>query len=315
MAMATAQADADDPESFSIRRWGETGLANLTPLWLLKYLPNMLACHVTIVHDCRGPSNTLTCAEVSGGLSLGESRRVIERGDADACFTGGAESRINPLGLYRQSRTGVMAETTGLADGTQVVRPFGTDAPGSVPGEAGCILLLESLDNAHARGARMYAEVIGFGAAQSCELSSGRIAPEAEGTSLRYAIERAIDDAGIAAEYIDAIVPMGMGAPEFDRSEANALRSVFRERLREIPLVTTKPNVGLCASAAGAIDIAVGALCVYHQMLPARINGDQVMDGVNAASAAERDHVLRHVLVCGSGLGGQCTAVILRRMS
>ena len=315
-AMASAQSDLNDPDSFSLGQWGEVGMTNLTPLWLLKYLPNMLACHVTIVHDCRGPSNTITCAEVSGGLSLGESRRVIERGDADACFTGGAESRINPLGLYRQSMTGMMAETTEVdaERSASIVQPFGTNAMGSVPGEAGCILLLESLENAQSRGARVYAEMIGFGAAQSCDLRNGRLAPGQDGTSLRYAIERALGDAELEGSDIDTIVPMGIGAADYDRAEASALSAVFGERLCEMPLVTTKPNVGQCASAAGAIDIAAGALCVYHQALPARINGDDSMDSVDAGTVAQRDAVLEHVLICGTGLGGQSTAVVLRRM-
>ena len=85
-ALVTAK---DNDGAFSLKRWGETGIGNLQPLWLLKYLPNMLACHVTIIHGCEGPSNTITCAEASGLLSLGESVRIIERGDAVACFSRG----------------------------------------------------------------------------------------------------------------------------------------------------------------------------------------------------------------------------------
>jgi len=92
--------------TFDLAHWGAEGMQNLSPLWLLKYLPNMLACHVTIVHDCQGPSNAITCCEASSGLSIAESRRVIQRGDADACLSGGAEDRINPLALYRQHYTG-----------------------------------------------------------------------------------------------------------------------------------------------------------------------------------------------------------------
>src|SRR5690606_7524451 len=107
------------------------------------YLPNMLACHVTIIHDCRGPSNTITCAEVSGALSIGEAMRVIERGDADLCFAGGAESKLNMMGVLRQWFTGMMADATRVDRPDGLVRPFGIDAKGSAPGEAAAILLIE----------------------------------------------------------------------------------------------------------------------------------------------------------------------------
>ena len=117
-----------DDDEVDLAKWGETGMENLTPLWLLKYLPNMLACHVTIVHDCQGPSNTITCCESSSALSVGESMRVIERGTADACLSGGAESKLNPLSLPPDV-CGSVADSAGLT--YDVVRPFSTEATGT----------------------------------------------------------------------------------------------------------------------------------------------------------------------------------------
>ncbi|MFG0329267.1 MAG: beta-ketoacyl-[acyl-carrier-protein] synthase family protein [Phycisphaerales bacterium] len=316
-AFATARENESSP--FDLKRWGETGMQNLTPLWLLKYLPNMLACHVTIVHDCQGPSNTITCAESSGALSVGESMRVIERGDADLCFTGGAESKINPLGLLRQWHTGMFADARELNgdanDGSRVVRPFGTDARGSAPGEGAAILLVEGADAATKRDARVYAEIAGFGASQSSDLAAHGLQPGASGAGLAAAIRQALRDAEVEADAIDAIVPFGAGAPEYDEFEANALRTIFGDRLARIPLVTTKPNVGLTAAASSAIDLAVGALCLHHQTLPARINGESPRDGLDAGTTKSRDARLSHVLCCGSGFGGQNAAVILKRWS
>ena len=318
-AFATAEDEPGDPESFSLKNWGERGMQNLTPLWMLKYLPNMPACHVTIVHDCQGPSNTITCTEVAGCLSLGEARRVIERGDADICFAGGAESKVNPLGMLRQIYAGVMAETSDadIANPTGAVKPFSKEARGSVPGEGGALLLIEDYDEAKKRQGKIYAEVVGFGAAQSTDLCSGKIDPGEDGEGLAWAIEQAIDDAGIEANEIDAIVPMGYGTKSYDLAEVAALRRVMgEERLGEIPIVTTKPNVGSSAAAAGAIDIAVGALCIYHQMLPARLNveDDDVMGGLDAGAVAQRDYPLNFVLVCATGVGGQHTAVVLKKV-
>ncbi len=316
-AMATAQDDPTDPQSFNLKNWGSTGMENLTPLWLLKYLPNMLACHVTIVHECCGPSNTITCTEVAGGLSVGEARRVIERGDADICFAGGAESKINPLGILRQSFTKMTADTTAedLGNPTAAIKPFSTQARGTIPGEGGALLLIEDYDSAHQRGAKIYAEMIGFGAAQSFDLQSGKIEPSSDGAGIVWAIEQALSDANINTNQIDAIVPMGFGASEYDQAEANALSTIFGARLATIPMVTTKPNVGNCAAGAGAIDLAAGALCLRHQKLPARLNGEELSADLDATTTNARAAELNHILICGTGLGGQNTAVILKKIT
>ncbi|MCL4198708.1 MAG: hypothetical protein KJZ69_14570 [Phycisphaerales bacterium] len=312
--LTTAFAKArDESGTFSMKRWGGEGMNELTPLWLLKYLPNMLACHVTIIHDCRGPSNTITCGEASGALSIGESRRVIERGDADVCFSGGAESKINMLGLLRQFYTGMIAATSPDMDPQRVVAPFGAEASGSLPGEGAAILMIESLDTAVKRSARVYATIAGFGATQSADLSACPPRPDSSGEGLADAIRQALGDASIDAEAIDAIVPLGCGAPEYDAAEAAALRRVFGDRLARIPLVTTKPNIGLCAAATSAIDVAVGALCVLTQSLPARLGSATYLEGLDAGPTKQRDARLEHVLVCGSGFGGQNTAIILKK--
>ena len=106
-ALATA---TDESGRFDLGIWGRSGMNNLQPLWMLKYLPNMLACHVTIIHGAEGPSNTITCAEASGLLSLGESARVIERGSADMCLAGGTESKVCPMGLVRIGLAGRLAD-------------------------------------------------------------------------------------------------------------------------------------------------------------------------------------------------------------
>lgn len=303
--LTTAYAKArQDDGAFSYTQWGENGMHELTPLWLLKYLPNMLACHVTIVHDCQGPSNTITCGEASGALSIGESRRVIERGDADACFTGGAESKINPLGVLRQWYAGNMARTTDVSNPAQIVRPFSNDATGSVPGEAAAVLMVEAEEKAQQRGARIYAEITGFGASVGADLSHCPPKPESSGSGLRAAIEHALKDANTTAESIDAIVPMGMGAPDYDRCENAALSAVFGDRLDAIPLILTKPYVGVCGAAASALDVAVGALCLHHQQLPKPLGTD--------ANASIKG-AMEQILVCGVGFGGQHTAVVLKR--
>ncbi|NUQ50555.1 MAG: beta-ketoacyl-[acyl-carrier-protein] synthase family protein, partial [Phycisphaerae bacterium] len=160
--LAEALHSASTDGVFSIARWGSEGMNNLTPLWLLKFLPNMLACHVTIVHDCQGPSNTITCGEASSHLAIGEAFRTIARGVADVCICGGAESKGNPMALLRQSLGGRLSKRND--DPQHACRPFAADRDGTVISEGGGLVILEELEHAQARGARIYAEVAGFGA-------------------------------------------------------------------------------------------------------------------------------------------------------
>jgi 3-oxoacyl-[acyl-carrier-protein] synthase II len=310
-ALATSRG-ADGEFSFSA--WGTEGMKNLTPLWMLKYLPNMLACHVTIVHDCQGPSNTITCGEASSLLSVGESLRVIGRGDADACISGGAESKTNLMGMMRQHYAGRLASTEPGEDPARVVRPFSPDAKGCVPGEGGGLLVLEALETAQARGAVPLAEVLGFGASQSFCSDTLGVSPEADGQGIVDAIEVALADTGIGPDGIDAVIPFGTGVPALDSAERAAIHAVFGERAGHIPLVTLCPAIGNCGAGAGAIAAAVAVRCLREQRLPARINGAPG-GGLDAGPTPERAAALRTILVFTPSLGGQNAAIVLRSMA
>lgn len=323
--LAMAAATAVDAEGrFSTKLWGDVveaggggGINNLQPLWMLKYLPNMLACHVTIIHGCEGPSNTITCAEASGLLSMGESLRVIQRGAADACFTGGAESKMNLMGLMRLDLSGRLAATGDGTDGAACIRPFDPEAPGTLAGEGGGVLILEERGAAAARGARVYAEVLGFGAAHSPPpfevIDPDATSGESPSDGLRWAIESALSDGGLSPSDIDAIVPTGAGVAGADRIEADALRAVFGGRLERIPLVTLRGYVGDCQAGNGALQAALAAICLREQRLPARLHAGTPAPGLDAARATAREAALERVLVCSSSLGGQNAAVVLGR--
>ncbi len=152
-AAVTTSLRDDDPGQIDMRKWGRDGMNQLTPLWLLKYLPNMLACHVTIVHGLMGPSNTITCQEASSHLAIGEAASHDPcRGNAELAICGGAESRINPMGLVRQEL--LKRLNTNCNDRPEeAIRPFDVDAGGSIYGEGGGLLLiLEEYEHAEKRG-------------------------------------------------------------------------------------------------------------------------------------------------------------------
>jgi 3-oxoacyl-[acyl-carrier-protein] synthase II len=315
-AMVTARRANPSPEleartgGWDTRAWGTvdpgdgsqmSGMGNLQPLWMLKYLPNMLACHVTIIHGAEGPSNTHTCNEASGLLSLGEAARVIERHAADCCFAGSAESKASVAGGVRLALAERLATAGADEDPLAVCRPFSADSRGPLVGEGGGILVLEDEGTAKARGARVYAKLLGFGAAQSM----GEVIPPLHAPlggelneGLADAILAAIADAGVRPDQIGAVVTQGNGHRQFDRSELGALNRVFAGR--SVPLVSLAPFVGDCIAGNGGLQAAVGAMILANGRLPAVVGG----------SGGEQSR-LDYVLVCSSSQGGQNAALVL----
>ena len=307
-----AMKEARDGEGgLDLDKWGSEGMKSLTPLWLLKYLPNMLACHVTIIHDTQGPSNTITCAEASSGLSIGESLRVIQRDSADLCFCGGAESKLNPLSFLRQDYTG-RYYAGGAEDAKGAVKPFSKNAEGSVVGEGGGILALESEETFNEReGGRVYAQVLGFGASQSIDLASRNTKPSEDGKGIAIAIRAAMAEAGIGAEDLDLVVPFGLGWRESDVAELNALRTVFGAELDRIAVRPIKSLIGSCAAGAGALDVIFAAKAISEQYLPGVVNCDEPLDEAFCSNVDGGDAVVRNALVVSVGNGGQNTAIVL----
>lgn len=322
--LARAVVSAKDPQGrFSLTRWGtigegQSGMNNLPPLWLLKYLPNMLACHVTIIHGLEGPSNTIMGAEASAILSIGEGARVIERDSADICFTGGAESRINPLGLIRWDYAGRLAHTDKHTDPSSVCRPFHPESLGGIMGEAGGMIVIENRRHAIDRKARAYATIEGFGAAQSPTTLPGAVidhpAPDSADQGLIGAIESALLDADITPDDIDLILPLGLGVPALDAMELGALRAVFADRLGTIPLLTLAQRTGNTMAAHAGLMTAAGAMCLYKQRLPAWAL--RLAPGATspARMAESQPQALQRVLVCTASLGGQTGALVLGRI-
>ncbi len=318
MAMAESRMTAG-PESgrFDMHQWGNGGMEHLTPLWLLKYLPNMLACHVTIIHDTHGPSNTITCGEASSGLSIGESLRVIQRDKADICFCGGAESKLNPIALLRQEFTARLT-TKGNDNPAAAIRPFDHGATGMAVGEGGGIILLEAFETFTRRtgdnGNHPYAEVLGFGAAQTVYREARNRQPDPQGRAIIAAIQAAMREAAITADTIDLVVPLGSAIPKWDRAELAALKVVFGDRLKDLPVTGIKAVTGNCGAGAGGLELAIAAKALLEQTVPAIINRDHPLEGLAAGSPQPQSADLTHALVYSTGYGGQNVAMVLKRM-
>ncbi len=295
---------------FDIKTWGREGINNLTPLWLLKYLPNMLSCHVTIIHGAEGPSNCITCGDASAHLSVGESAGYVMDGLVDVVITGGAESKLNPLGLLRQVLMGRLS-----ANGPDVAacKPFDTAHDGTTLGEGGGLLVLENMDRAVARGARMYAEIVGFGAA--CDPAGMAVTTPNVG-NMHMAIASALRDANITADDVDMIVTHGTGVAAEDDLEAQAWAQVLGDRAGQAPAFAVTGSIGSLFAGAGGVELAAAAMALHTQTVPATCNFTSPAEQCRLNLSNKSRPCKADIAVSAAfAVGGQSAAVVLKRVA
>jgi 3-oxoacyl-[acyl-carrier-protein] synthase II len=284
-----------------MEKWGVQGLAAVPPLWMLKYLPNMLACHVSILHDARGPNNSVTESDASSLLALGEAYRILARDGADFFLVGGAESKINPLSLARQCLFESISHRNDAPD--KACRPFDRGRDGLVVGEGAAVFVLEDLEHARKRGARIYAEVVGFGAAFD---------PGLKGDGLTRAVRAAVADAGIGPDDVDHVNAHGLSSRTSDAWEARNLHAVFADR---VPATSLKSFVGNLGAAGGLVELAGSVLGLSRGLAPATLNYEQSDPDcpVSVIADGPRPVVKPFLVKVGFTQMGQCAAVVVRK--
>lgn len=257
-----------EPGKFDYQIYGREGIPIIPPTWLLKYLPNMLACHISILVDCQGPSNTITEAEAASCLAIGEASRIIARGRADVMITGGADSKIHPLSLVRMT---LLEQMTGWdGDPSAAVKPFDVRRDGNVAGEGAGILILEEREHALARGARIYGEILGSGS--GCDATpGGGLDPDGIGTEI--AIRAALRDAGVDPADLGHVNAHGVATAVCDLAEARAIRRVLGSN--RVPVTALKGYVGNIVSGCGAVELIGSLLGVNRGLVPAVLNCDE----------------------------------------
>jgi 3-oxoacyl-[acyl-carrier-protein] synthase II len=309
--LAPAVAASVTDGKFDILKWGKDGLELVTPLWLLKYLPNMLACHIGIIHDIQGPSNTITCAEASSHLAISEAAQIISRGDAVYALAGGAEAKVNPIVMIRQCLI-KRAISGNESEPAAACRPFDANAKGSVFGEGAGMVVLENIENAEKRGAKIYAEVAGVGASNNINPSYEHLEPDAKGTQI--AIEKALADAKIEPQDLDLIIPHGTGEPADDLAEAKAIEAALGQAAAKTAVLPTKSMLSNTGAASGTLDVIAAVYAMTESRIPAAKNCNTKADGcnLNIVKQAQQTNI-NYALCCSYTYGGQTAAVVLKR--
>jgi 3-oxoacyl-[acyl-carrier-protein] synthase II len=246
---------------FQFDLWAEQGLPQLTPLWLLKYLPNMPASHIAIYNDLRGPSNSLTLREASGHLAVGEATVTIQRGAADVMVVGATGTRVHPMKTVHALQSEQVA--FGEGEPTRWSRPFDKERRGMVLGEGAAVLILEELGHAERRGARIYGEVLGHAA--QCATDPGGIGRRRQ--ALARALGRALDRAGIGPERLGHVHAHGASTVMGDREEAAALQDVLGAEALRLPTVAAKSHFGNLGGGSGLVETIASVLALGHGRL------------------------------------------------
>jgi len=253
----------DENGHFSMPKFGQDGIRSLFPLWFLKYLPNMPACHISVAFQLRGPNNTITTSSSASTQAIGEAYRVIERGDADIMLAGGTDSKLNAMGISRFQLLGLL--TSREESPEKVYCPFDKKHDGIVLGEGAGILVLESFESAKKRGAKIYAEITGYGS--SSDFNYDPRDPD-DFTGKRVAIRRALEDAAIEPADVDVLVANGSGIPQEDIQETLAVHSFYASTFQKLHVTAVKPVTGNLVYATGSIEAVVAALVTKKDQVP-----------------------------------------------
>jgi len=286
------------------------GPRKISPFFIPKVISNLAAGHIAIRYGAKGVNWTPTSACASGTHAIGEAYQLIRRGMQDAVIAGGAEAVITPLGVG--GFAAMKALSTRNDEPERASRPFDKERDGFVVGEGSGVLILEEREQALKRGAKIYAEVIGY-AANGDAFHMTAPAPEGEGAA--RCMRLAIKDAGIAPGEIDYINAHGTSTEYNDANETMAIKTVFGEQAAKLAVSSTKSMTGHLLGAAGAVEGVYSVLALYHGVLPPTINYE------NPDPACDLDYVpnkarksaIEVVLSNSFGFGGTNACAIFRR--
>ena len=282
----------------------------VSPFFIVSVLANMAAGQVSIRNGAKGPNSATSTACAAGNHAIGDSFKIIQRGDADAMICGGAESTITPMSIA--GFAAMRALSTRNDDPQGASRPFDRDRDGFVVGEGSGIMILEEFEHARQRGARIYAEIVGYGATADAYHMT---APDETQSGLIRVMRRAIQDAGISPEKIGYINAHGTSTPLGDRGETLAVKKTFGAHSYKLAFSSTKSMTGHLLGAAGGVEAVFTALAIQRRKLPPTINyntPDPECD-LDYVTNEAREALVDYALTNGFGFGGTNAALVFKR--
>ncbi len=287
------------------------GPARVSPFLIPMMIPDMTSGYVAIHYGLKGPNYTTVSACASGAHAIGTAFREIKLGNASVIVTGGAEAPVTPFALAGFSNMRALSRRND--EPQKASRPFDQARDGFVMAEGAAVLILEELEFAKRRGAKIYAEIVGFGATGD---GYHITAPSPEGEGARRSMERAIKEAGCSKEQIDYINTHGTSTDLNDKFEARAIKDLFGSHAPKIFLNSTKSMIGHTLGAAGAIEAVVTVLSIYEQILHPSVNlenPDPECEGLNFVLKESKRTKIDYALSNSLGFGGHNATLCFKR--
>ncbi|SKC87123.1 beta-ketoacyl-ACP synthase II [Maledivibacter halophilus] len=286
------------------------GPKRVSPFFIPMMISNIGAGHISMALGAKGPSITSVSACASSNNAIGEAFKIIERGDADMMFSGGAEASITPLSVAGFCT--MKAMSTRNDDPKTASRPFDKDRDGFVMGEGSGIIILEELEHAKKRGATIYGEIVGYGMSSDAYHIT---APAPEGEGAARAMKNAIDDAGIKPEDVNYINAHGTSTPYNDKFESMAIKTVFGQHAYNLSINSTKSMTGHLLGAASSIEAIASLLAVKEDYIHPTINilnPDPELDLDYVPNEGKKREV-NYALSNSLGFGGHNVAIVLKK--
>jgi 3-oxoacyl-[acyl-carrier-protein] synthase II len=291
----------------------EKGPGRVSPHFVHGRLINLISGQVSIKYGLMGPNHAVVTACSTGAHSIGDAARMIKDGDADVMLAGGAEATICPIGIagFAQAR----ALSTNFNDQPEKAsRPYDKDRDGFVMGEGAGVVVLEEYERAKARGAKIYAEVIGYGLSGDAHHVT---APHPEGSGAFRSMEMALRKAGLSPSDIDSINAHGTSTPLGDELELGAVRRLFGDAIANVSMSSTKSAIGHLLGGAGAVEAIFCILALRDQVVPPTLNLDnpsESCEGVDLVPHVAKKRTVRAVLNNSFGFGGTNASLVMRRL-
>ncbi len=290
----------------------EKGPGRISPFMIPKLMVNAASGQVSIRYGLKGPNSAVATACASSSNAIGDAFKIIQRGIADVMISGGSEAALTPMGL--SGFTALRALSMRNDDPQSASRPFDADRDGFVLSEGAGILVLEELEHARKRGAPIYAELVGYGmSADGTHIT----APDPEGIGAAKAMANAIRDAEMNPEDVEYINAHGTSTPLGDQAETKAMKRVFGEAIRKIPVSSTKSQLGHLLGASGSVELIITALAIRDAVIPPTINyarPDPECDLDYVPNAARRVKICR-AMSNSFGFGGHNTSLIISQLN
>jgi 3-oxoacyl-[acyl-carrier-protein] synthase II len=253
----------DEQGEFHFSRWGTEGIAKMSPLWLLKYLPNMPASHLAIYNDFRGPNDSLTMREAAANAALGEAYQIIRRGSADTMLVGATGTRLHSMKMIHAVQQEEVFLNEAGADPATASRPFDRDRRGVVLGEGAGAIVLEELATAQARGAAIYGEVLG--AATSSVVGPRMLAQRSR--AMQNVLQAVLRSAEASPDDVGHLHAHGLSTRTCDAEEAGAIQAVFSARRNPLPVIAAKSYFGNLGAGSGMVELIASLLAFQHDRL------------------------------------------------